>query len=63
MPARSEDQRRAAAMAYKARKSGDLSDLKGPARQMAEGMTMKELEEFMKKPGKGKKLKDWEEGK
>lgn len=62
MPAKSEDQRRAAAAAYKAKKSGDLSNLKGAARQMARGMSLKELEEFMHKPG-GKSLDSWKKGK
>lgn len=49
MPAESESQRKAAAAAYQAKKSGKCKDLSGPAKQMCEGMSLKELEDYMKK--------------
>ena len=50
MPAFSEKQRRAAGIAYAAKK-GDIpaSKLKGASKSMAEGMTKKQLRDFSKK--------------
>ena len=53
MPAKSEKQRKAMAIALDAKRSGDKSQLKGASKQMAKGMSEKQLRDFAKKK-KGK---------
>ena len=55
MPAESEKQRKAAGVALAARRGEvPMSKLKGPAKQMAKSMTIKELRDFARKQTGGK---------
>lgn len=55
MPAKSEKQRRAAGAALGAKRRGDLGELEGPGREMAESMSEDQLRDFARKPGGGGK--------
>jgi len=55
MPAESERQRKAAGIALRARRGEvPMSSLKGPAKQMAKSMEIKELEDFARKQTGGR---------
>lgn len=52
MPARSENQRRAAGAALSAKRKGSTKGLYGPSKKMYKSMNEKDLRDFAKKPVK-----------
>lgn len=58
MPAKSKDQQKAAAIAYKKKCKGEKTTPKGgPSKNMAKNMSCKQLKEFASTKRKGKKDK------